>query len=175
MSLKIFQMLLPLFAQPFCGFCFRYLDEYQPLCGQCLDSIKPMASQKILLFNKNVVTVCLIGTYEDPLRYLVNARQREYAYRLALLLVRFFGAYLQGHERLVPLRESPHDMLLTYYVGKLTGSVVVLDNEEQLTSQEVVLIGAVFSQRAATIERVMLNRPATVRVFALCSSRLGKK
>jgi len=66
--------LLMLIAPPYCMACKRFLSKRDVFCSECVRLIKPIVSHDLKVTDSLTVKVFAVGTYTDPLRFLILAK-----------------------------------------------------------------------------------------------------
>lgn len=66
--------LLMLIAPPYCMSCKRFLSKRDVFCAECMLLIKPIVSHDLKVTDSLTVKVFAVGTYTDPLKYLILAK-----------------------------------------------------------------------------------------------------
>lgn len=69
----IYQLFL-LIAPPYCMACKKFLSQRDVFCDECVRLIKPIVSHDLKVTDSLTVKVFAVGTYTDPLRYLILSK-----------------------------------------------------------------------------------------------------
>lgn len=64
-----------IFFPPFCAYCRTFLDQYDALCNECSQLIKPIVTCSLKITDTYEVKVFAAGEYKDPLRSLIRSKK----------------------------------------------------------------------------------------------------
>lgn len=106
MSKKLINIFSHIFFPPYCEWCRTLLAQPDILCARCIRLIQPVVSYKLSLTEAKHIWVYALGTYKDPLKYLILSKSWSYrlaSFQLGELLWNYAGVSLLAFDLIIPV------------------------------------------------------------------------
>ena len=181
---NIWSLLYELLIPRFCGFCHRDLQSNESLCVECLALITPLPSFTLPLKRVFLLPIRILGTYDDPLRYLVNSKSYTQCKQLGSLLWNFSVHNKVLFDCIVPITNTDQNHWIVRQVSSLSKCPVITQHllrskqkNDPFTGKRVILIGTIFAYDLNLwniANQILIKEPTLVSALFICRPHIKK-